>query len=194
MNVQTSGGSSIPSNLGLLVENRHLRLEIGRLDIGHQTPLKTRPQTLHQSGDILRRAIARDHDLLLRIVQFVEGVEELFLRAFLRTERLDIVDQQHIRGAVARAQLRHALVLDSADHLVREALAGGVDDPHAPARHQRAPDGVHQMRLPHAHSAVNEQRIVAARRIHRHRLRRRMRKLIARADDERFKRELRIQQ
>ena len=68
---------------GLLVQDGHLGLEIGRLDVGHQSPFEARAQTLHQAGNVLRRRIARDHDLLLVVVQFVEGVEELFLCAFL---------------------------------------------------------------------------------------------------------------
>ena len=37
--------------------------------------------------------VAADHDLLPAVVQRVESVEELFLRALLGTERLDVVHQ-----------------------------------------------------------------------------------------------------
>jgi hypothetical protein len=40
------------------------------------------------------------------IVQLVEGVEELLLRALLVAEKLDIVDQQDVGLAVALVKLR----------------------------------------------------------------------------------------
>ena len=183
----------MPTSSAFFSQNRHLRFEIRRLNIGHQTPFETRTQTLHQARDLLRRTVARYHDLLLRIMQFIERVKEFFLRSFFRTERLNIVDQQHIRGPVAGAQLRHSLVLDPAHDFVREAFTGGVDDPHPSTRHERASDGVHQMRLAHTDAAINEQRVVAARGVHRDRLRGRVGKLIARPNDERFERKFRIQ-
>ena len=54
-------------------------------------------------------AVARDHDLLLVIVEFVEGVEELFLGAFLAGQDLDVVDQQHVGRAVVLVEVRHAV-------------------------------------------------------------------------------------
>ena len=59
--------------------------------------------------------------------------------------------------------------------------------------HQRAPDGMHQMRFSQPHSAVDKQRIVGARRIRHHRLRRGVRELIAGAHHEGVESELRIQ-
>jgi hypothetical protein len=63
--------------LGLLLENRDLRLEIRRLDVGDEAPFEARPQPLLESRDLVRRAVAADDDLLLRVVQRVERVEEL---------------------------------------------------------------------------------------------------------------------
>ena len=45
------------------------------------------------------------HDLLLRVVQRVERVEELVLRAFLARDELDVVDEQHVDAAVALAEI-----------------------------------------------------------------------------------------
>jgi hypothetical protein len=44
----------------------------------------------------MRRMIAGEHDLLLRVVERVERVEELGLRAFLAGDELDVVDEQHV--------------------------------------------------------------------------------------------------
>ena len=48
-----------------------------------------------------------------RVVERVEGVEELVLRALLAGEELDVVDQQHVDVAVALAELEDALVADA---------------------------------------------------------------------------------
>ena len=73
--------------------------------------------------DLLRRAIARDHQLLLGFVQRVEGVEELLLRLFLPFQELDIVDQEHVDVAVAVAEFDGLVVLDRDDEFVGEFLA-----------------------------------------------------------------------
>ncbi len=193
MNVHTSAGSCDAFDFGLFLQDRHFGFEVGRLDIGHKTPFETRAETLHQARDLLRRAVARNHDLLLRVVEFVEGVEELFLSAVLRAERLNIVDQKNVGRSIARAKFGHLAVLDSADHFVGEALARGVDHAGAATADQRASDGVHQVRLAHADSAVEIERVVAARRIDRDRLCRRMCELIGRSDDESAESKFRVQ-
>jgi hypothetical protein len=69
--------------------------------------------------------------LLLVLVQFVEGVKELFLRSLLVAQELNVVDQQHIGGAEVLMKLWHPVELDAVDHLVHKLLAGGVHDAHA---------------------------------------------------------------
>ena len=121
-------------------------------------------------------------------------MEEFFLGTFLAAQELYVVDQQHVGRAVVPVKELHALVLDAGDHLVHEPLARRVNDPHAGMLvNQRTSDSMHQMRLAHAHSAVDEQRIVGARGIRRYRLRRCMRELIAGAHHEAVERELRVQ-
>ena len=56
------------------------------------------------------------------VVQRVEGVEKLLLRALLAGQELDVVDQKHVRLAVALAELLHRCRLDGGDRLVREFL------------------------------------------------------------------------
>ena len=73
------------------------------------------------------RTVARKHDLLVTVVQGVEGVKELLLGAFLAREKLDIVDHQDIRVAVFLAELDQRSVLNRIDELVGELLAGKVN-------------------------------------------------------------------
>jgi hypothetical protein len=76
-------GERDPFALRLALENRGLRLEVRRLDVGNQAPLEPRAQPLFELGNLVRRTVAADDDLLLRVIQRVEGVEELGLGAFL---------------------------------------------------------------------------------------------------------------
>jgi len=48
-------------------------------------------------------------DLLARLVERVEGVEELLLRALLARDELDVVDQEEIDVPVSAPELRRAV-------------------------------------------------------------------------------------
>jgi hypothetical protein len=64
--------------------------------------------------ELLRVLVARDDDLLARLMERVEGVEELFLRLRLAREKLDVVDEEQVAPlAVARAKLVHLLILSA---------------------------------------------------------------------------------
>ena len=116
-------------------------------------------------GNLVRRAVAADDDLLLRVVERVEGVEELGLRAFLAGEELDVVDEQHVDAAVALAEIEDAVVAHRVDHLVHEPLGRDVGQLQVAQVVQHVvPDRVHQVRLAEPHAAVDEQRVVRARR------------------------------
>ena len=95
------------------------------------------------------------------LVQRVEGVEELLLRALLAGEELDVVDEQHVDVAELVAEAGHLVVADGVDHLVGELLTGDVADGGVglTALHVVA-DGVHQVGLAHADAAVEEERVV----------------------------------
>ena len=74
---------------------------VGGLDVRDQPPLEARREPLLERGDLLRRPVARDDDLLVRVVQRVERVEELLLRALLAGEKMDVVDEENVHAAVA---------------------------------------------------------------------------------------------
>ena len=91
----------------------------------HSKRLRSRSSNLRQ---LFGRTVAGDHDLLHGLVQRVEGVEELFLGAFLLRQELDVVDQQHVHVAELVAEAGHLVVAQRVDHLVGELLAGDVAD------------------------------------------------------------------
>src|SRR6476661_6324714 len=117
------------------------------------------------------------------IVELIEGMEELFLRAFFSRDDVDVVDQQYVRRTVMPVKQRHSVELDRRNHLVHESLARRINDVQARVViKQTSADCVHQMRLSDTHSAVDEKRIVAARRRLCHRLRSGVRELIRRTN------------
>ena len=79
-------------------------------------------------GDLLRIGVAGDDDLLVRLDQRVEQVEELFLRAALAAEELDVVDQQQIERAVVALEVVEGLVLVGAHDVGDVGLGVDVAD------------------------------------------------------------------
>ena len=98
-------------------------LEVRRLDRHRQAPGQARLQARLQAFDFARVAVAGQDDLLLAVEQRVEGVEELFLRAVLAGEELDVVDQQRVDLLELALELVHRLVLQRLHHRAEELLA-----------------------------------------------------------------------
>ncbi len=65
-------------------------------------------------------AIRADDELLARLVEAVEGVEELLEDLLLALEELDVVEEEDIDGSVAGLELGHLLASDPIDELVEE--------------------------------------------------------------------------
>ena len=144
-----------------LFQNRNARLDVRRLQLRRHAPLEPRNEALLQLFDLARRTVTGKDNLLVAVVQGVEGVKKLLLRAFLAPKKLDIVNHQDIRVAILLAEFHQCAVLDGIDELVGKLLAGKVN--HARGflvvDHVVA-DGLQQVRLAQAASAVNEKGIV----------------------------------
>ena len=177
--------------LGLALDDGNARFKIRRLDVGGQAPLKPGAQTLLQGFDLLRGAVRRDDDLAAIVVQRVEGVEKLLLRALLAGQELDVVDQKHVRLAVALAELLHRCRLDGGNRLVREFFTIHVNNVEIRVVLLDLNfDGVQQVRLAQTRRPVDEQRVVRAGGVRGHGLRGGKRKLVRRPLDEVLEREL----
>ena len=86
---------------------------------------------------------------------------------------------------IALAEIDDAVVADRVDHLVHEPLGRDVGELQIAVVLQHVlPDRVHQVRLAQPHAAVDEQRVVRARRRFGDGAARGVRELIRRADDE----------
>jgi hypothetical protein len=150
----------VRAELGL--EDGQAGLDVRGLDVGHEAALEAAAKPVLQGGDVLGGPVTADDDLLLDLVEGVEGVEELLLGPIFAGQELDVVDEQDVDGAVPVAEVVGLVLLDGRDHLVGEFLRGDVGDlgrtPVALA-HGMA-DGVHEMGLAQTHAAVEEERVV----------------------------------
>ena len=169
----------------LALDDGHAGLEIRRLDVGGQAPLKPGAQTLFQTLDLLGGTVRRDDDLPAVVVQGVESMEKFFLGTFLARQELDIVDEQHVRLTVLLPELFRGGRLDRRDDLVGEHFTVHIDDVEIRmVLFDFHLDGVEQVRFAQTRRSVNEQRVICPRRIGRYRLGCRVGKLVGRAFDE----------
>jgi hypothetical protein len=179
--------------LGLLQQDRHPHLELGRLDRDGQPLVEAAAQPVVDARELLGVGVAGDDDLLARVGQGLERVEELLLRAVLAAEELDVVDQQQVERVVVALELVEGLALVGAHDVAHVLL--GVDVAHARAAvavDQRVAHRVDQVRLAQAHPAVQEQRVVRAARVLGDLERRGARHLVGLAGDEGLEGEVRV--
>ena len=179
---------------GLLLQDRDARFQVGRLDVGEQAPLEAGAHAVFQGGQLARRAVRADHDLLVGVVQRVEGVEELFLGALAVLQELDVVDQQDVDVAVAPLEGLRLVVAQAVDEVVGEFLGRDVTDrAGVPEGGRVVADRVQQVRLAEPGAAVDEQRVVGLGRRLGDGDRGGVREAVGRADDERLEHVLRVE-
>src|SRR6266704_3556040 len=118
----------------------------------------------------------------------IECVKEFLLGPLLAAQKLDVINQKKIGLAITLPELDQITVLDRVDELVNEEFARDIDDLHVFfLRPDVLTDGLHKMGLAQTYPAVNEQRVVRARRSLRHGKACRVRDLIVRTYYKRFK-------
>jgi len=121
----------------------------------------------------LGKTVRGDDDLLVRVVQGVEDVEELLLRAFLARQELDIVDEQDVGSAGFLVEVLDdgivvVRVLNRADNFVGELFARRVDNLLVGCLGQHGVrDALQQMSLSQPDAAVNIQWVVDVARVAR---------------------------
>jgi len=162
----TSSGNSTLAALALLIRiATHVSSSGG--SIAHrEAPAEAGLQALFEALHFLRITVTGEDHLLLPFEQRVERVEELFLRTFLAGEELDVVDQQRVERAIRGLEVVDRVVLQGAHHVAHEALGVHVGNPRVLVlRADVVADGVHQVRLAEADTAVDEQRVVGPSRV-----------------------------
>ena len=178
-----------PFVFGFASQNSGSRLQFGGLNVGNQAPRKTRAQTFFQTGDIFREFVRRQHDLLVRVVQDVEGVEKFFLSSVFPGDKLDVIDHQHITiVAITSVELFELVVTNSVNHLVHELFGRSIDN--ARFRHRLqdlVADSMQQMGFSEADPSIHKERVVAVCRQSRHGNTGSVCKLVGRSYDKAFK-------
>ena len=92
-------------------------------------------------------------------------MEEFLLRPLFSRDELNIIDQKEIDRPVSCAKGVRAAVADCTDELIGEVLGREIDDHHAGKQVTAlVTDRVEQVRLAEADAAIDEQRVVRARR------------------------------
>src|SRR5262245_46665109 len=124
----------------------------------------------------------------MSVEERVERVEKFFLRPFLATEKLNVVDQKKVSLAITLPELDQITMLNRIDELVDEKFTREIDHLHVlPFRPDELADGLHEMGLAQTHPPINEKRVVCARRRLRNSETCRMGDFVVWANDERFK-------
>src|SRR5438093_3838973 len=117
----------------------------------------------------------------------VERVKKFLLRPLLASKKLYVVNQEEVGLPITLSEFDQITVLDCVDELVDEELTRDVDHLHVfPFCPDELADRLHQMGLAQAHAAVNEQRVVRARRRLRDGKTGGVRNFVVRPVDERF--------
>ncbi len=111
--------------------------------------------------DFTGRAVASKDDLLVALVQRVEGVEELLLDALFSRQKLDVVNEQQVGLAVFLAESGYLVVLDAVNIFVGEFLRSNENDARALfVTGDELADGMEQMSLAQSDTAVKEEGII----------------------------------
>ena len=114
-------------------------------------------------------------------------MKKFFLRTFLAAKKLDVVNAKQIRLAITFPEFDQVVVLDRVDEFIDEKLARKIDHLRVFLfRDHVLPDRLHQVRFAKSDAAINEERVIGARRRLCDRQRRRVRDLVVRSDHERF--------
>ena len=82
------------------LDDRTARLKVGHLDIDRHPPLKAAAQALRQGRDAVRWLVATDDDLLVGLVEGIEGMEELLLSLLTPSNKLHVIDDEYINIAI----------------------------------------------------------------------------------------------
>jgi hypothetical protein len=124
------------------------------------------------------------------VEQRIERVEKFLLRPLLSGKKMHVVNQQDIRLAEPLSEPGDRMRLQRMDELIREFLAGDVDDapPFILAAAHRVANRMHQMRFSQSAASEEEQRIIGTSGFLCHRLRRRVGELIVCTHHKRVKR------
>src|SRR5581483_28191 len=105
--------------------------------------------------------IRRDNNLLLPVIQRIEGVKEFLLSPFLSGHKLNIINQQNVNGTVFFTKGHSPVISDRIDQFVHELFRRDITKPKMTIDFfDTVSDGTHQMCFTKSYSSVNIKGIV----------------------------------
>ena len=163
------------------------RRQVRRLHPRDESGLESRHEPFVQVRNDFGGTIAREDDLLLRGVQFVERMEQFLVDLRHAAQELDVVEQEAVDAADAFPPSREAAVRSALGQAGCEGLAGQVEDlrPFL-VRHNVVADRVEQVRLPEPRARRDQERVVGLGGLLRHRDGCGVREAVALSDGEAF--------
>src|SRR5690625_456009 len=147
--------------IGLPFKDRIACFIFRYLQIGTQSPAKTRNQPLFNIRDFPRRTVAAEDNLLSILVQGVKNVEKLFLRFLLAAEKLYIIDNQYINLPVEHRKFTGAVIANGLDEFIGKTFRRDVQDRQLAAVFLfcLVADALYEVGLAQSGAAVNKKRI-----------------------------------
>ena len=111
------------AEVGLFLYDRDSCFIAGRIEACDETPFEPADEAVLKGGQLGGCAVGGEDDLLAVVVERVEGVEEFFLAVLAFTEKLDVVDYEHVNGAAVGLKFLQRSFFDCGDEGVYELLA-----------------------------------------------------------------------
>ena len=109
----------------------------------------------------LRRLIGADNDLFVGLVQGIKGMEEFLLHLFFAGDELDVVDDQHVGGAVVAGEIGRLAEAQGVDEFLHELLGRYIEYlGFGIGRRQGVADGLDQVGFADTDAAVQEEGII----------------------------------
>ena len=87
-------------------------------------------------------------------------MKKFFLRLFFSCEKLNVIDQEHVRIPIAPSEFFHLTMSDRIDDLIGELLRRHVGNPKIAFSHHQISNGMQKVRLPQAYATTNKERVV----------------------------------
>ena len=91
--------------MGLGLHNGATGFKIRHLHINSSYPRQIALRNRSSSVGILWAAVTADNDLLIGLVQGIKGVEKLFLDFFLASDKLHVINDQHVGTTVIASKV-----------------------------------------------------------------------------------------
>ena len=144
----------------LIMQDILAELVVRAAYLGGEAPLEARKQAIFDIPQLQRRAVARQDELLARLLEVVEDMEEGVLGALESGEVLDIIDDEHIDRLVEIQKVGNTIQVVRILELQLKRVGSNIKNARMreEQRHLVA-DGIGQMGLTYSATAVDKQRV-----------------------------------